>query len=98
MDLSFTGSLWRWQGNAPAAWHFVTLPEDVGAQVKFLTGKSKGFGTVRLKATIGETSWKTSLFPDKKSGSYLLPVKTDVRKAENLIDGQMIRVTLVLDV
>jgi hypothetical protein len=98
MDLTFTAPLWRWQGDAPAAWHFITLPEETGAQVKFLTGKTKGFGMVRLKATIGETSWKTSLFPDKKSGSYLLPVKADVRKSERLIDGQKIRVILVLDV
>jgi hypothetical protein len=97
MELNFTAPLWRWQGDAPAAWHFVTLSREIGAQVKFVTGKRQGFGTVRLKATIGKTSWKTSLFPDKKSGSYLLPVKTDVRKAEKLVVGQTVSVTLVLD-
>jgi hypothetical protein len=48
MKLNFSGAIWRWQGDAPAAWHFVTLPEEIGAQVKFLTGKTRGFGTVRL--------------------------------------------------
>ena len=98
MELTFTALLWRWQGDAPAAWQFVTLPEEIGAQVKFVIGKRKGFGMVRLKATIGKTSWKTSIFPDKKSGSFLLPVKADVRKAEKLVDGQSVKVTLVLDV
>jgi hypothetical protein len=98
MELTFTAPLWRWQGDAPAAWHFITLPEEIGAQIKFVIGKRKGFGMVRLKATIGKTSWKTSIFPDKKSGSFLLPVKAEVRKVEKLSDGQSVEVTLVLDV
>jgi hypothetical protein len=97
MEISFSSAIWRWQGDAPAAWHFVTLPEEVGAQVKFVIGKRKGFGMVRLKATIGKTSWKTSIFPDKKSGSFLLPVKADVRKSEKLVEGQSVKVTLLLD-
>ncbi len=94
MELEFNGKLWRWKGDAPAAWHFITLPEDVAGQIKFMTCKGRGFGSVRVKATIGVTSWKTSLFPDKKSGSFLLPIKADVRKAENLQAEQSISVQL----
>ncbi len=97
MEFEFKGKLWRWQGDAPAAWHFITLPEDVGGQIKFFIGKSKGFGSVRVKATVGDTSWKTSLFPDKKSGSYLLPVKLDVRKCERISDGDHVHVKLFVD-
>jgi hypothetical protein len=98
VTFEFTGTLWRWQGDASAAWHFITLPEEVGGQIKFMTGKSKGFGSVRVAAVIGDTRWKTSLFPDKKSGSYLLPVKADVRKSEGLTDGNHVQVQIVLDV
>jgi hypothetical protein len=98
MTLQFTGKLWRWKGDAPAAWHFITLPEEIGAQVKFFTGKSKGFGSIRVAVKVGGTRWKTSLFPDKKSGSYLLPVKADVRKAEGLMDGQAVPVQITCDV
>jgi Domain of unknown function (DUF1905) len=97
MELEFKEKLWRWQGEAPAAWHFITLPEEIGGQVKFFAGKGKGFGSVRVKATVGETTWKTSLFPDKKTGSYLLPVKADVRKAEKLQAGLDLSVRLQLD-
>jgi hypothetical protein len=96
MELNFTAALWRWQGDAPAAWHFITLPEEIGAQVKFFAGKGKGFGSVRVKAQIGTTVWSTSLFPDRKSGSYLLPVKAQVRKVENLKADMETRVTLEL--
>jgi hypothetical protein len=98
VKLAFAGTLWRWQGDAPAAWHFITLPEEVGGQIKFMTGKGKGFGSVRVAAVIGGARWKTSLFPDKKSGSYLLPVKADVRKTEGLSDGDQIQVKIILDV
>jgi hypothetical protein len=45
-------------------------------------------------ATIGKTQWKTSLFPDSKSGAYLLPVKSDVRKKENVTAENKVSVTL----
>ena len=41
-------------------------------------------------ATIGATTWKTSIFPDKKVGSFLLPLKAEVRKAEGIEVGDSI--------
>jgi Domain of unknown function (DUF1905) len=98
LNFAFKAVLWRWQGDAPAAWHFITLPADVAAQVKFFSGKSKGFGSVRVAAVIGTSRWRTSLFPDSKSGSYLLPVKAEVRKAEAMTVGTEIAVRIQLDV
>jgi Domain of unknown function (DUF1905) len=98
LTFTFTGKLWRWQGDAPAAWHFITLPVELGGQIKFFSGRKQGFGSVRVIACTGAARWKTSLFPDKTSGSYLLPVKADVRKAEKLQAGQDVPVRLVLDV
>ncbi|HWI05275.1 MAG TPA: DUF1905 domain-containing protein [Acidimicrobiales bacterium] len=37
--------------------------------------------------TIGGTRWSTSIFPDRKRGTYLLPVKKEVRAAEQLAAG-----------
>jgi Domain of unknown function (DUF1905) len=94
----FQAVLWIWKGDAPAAWHFITLPSDIGTQVKFFAGKGRGFGSVVVKAVIGETSWKTSLFPDTKTGSYLLPVKAAVRKSENILAGDNVRVRIDIEV
>jgi hypothetical protein len=49
---------------------------------------------VPVKATIGKTSWRTSIFPDSKSGSYVLPVKAGVRKKEKLEEGDTVALTL----
>jgi hypothetical protein len=97
MEFKFKAALWIWKGTAPASWHFITLPEDVGGQIKFFTGARKGFGSVRVKAKIGDTAWKTSLFPDSKSGSYLLPVKAMVRSAEAMAAGKTYEVAVTLD-
>ncbi|TIW13419.1 MAG: DUF1905 domain-containing protein [Mesorhizobium sp.] len=43
---------------------------------------------------IGRTKWTTSLFPDKASGSLLLPVKASVRQAESLKAGDAPIVTI----
>ena len=56
------------------------------------------FGAVRVRVTVGATTWSTSVFPDSKQGSYVLPVKKAVRVAEGLDDGDDVEVTLeVLD-
>jgi Domain of unknown function (DUF1905) len=52
-----------------------------------------------VRATVGETRWATSVFPDTKRKAYLLPIKRPIRIAENLEAGDTIDVILeiVLD-
>ncbi|MCD2173315.1 DUF1905 domain-containing protein [Rhizobium sp. C4] len=49
---------------------------------------------VKVRATIHETSVETSIFPDKNSASYLLPLKASVRKAARVAVGDIIRIRL----
>jgi Domain of unknown function (DUF1905) len=95
--LVFDAALWRWQGEGPAAWYFLTLPDEAAAEVKLATlGMRRGFGSVKVEAAIGGSRWSTSLFPDTRTGSYLLPVKVAVRRAEGLDAGSVARVSLTL--
>ena len=66
---SFEGELWRSSG-AGASWVFITVPAEISHQIRFLQGKTKGFGSIRVRCRIGESCWNTSLFPDKASGCY----------------------------
>ena len=52
-----------------------------------------GFGSLKVRATIGDTPFQTSLFPSKELG-WLLPVKASVRKAEAIAEGDAVSVTL----
>jgi hypothetical protein len=91
----FTAPLWLWNGKG--AWHFVTLPADESQIIKMAVPR-RGWGSVRVRAQVGDTLWSTSIFPDTKAGAYLLPVKADVRKAEGLAVGEPVTVMLSLDV
>jgi Domain of unknown function (DUF1905) len=81
----FKAEVWKYKFDGATAWHFVTLPKHISTEIKFLAADKKSpWGSLRVSAQIGKTKWNTSLFPDSKSGCYFLPVKADVRKAENL--------------
>ena len=95
LDFAFEAPLWRWKGGS---WHFITLPADISEDIKaFASEARRGFGSVRVSARIGETVWRTSLFPSKDLGAFLLPVKAAVRKAEGLAIDTDVRVALEVD-
>ena len=94
LDWHFTAKLWVYSGTG--AWHFVTLPVDVAEQIKFYREQRRGFGSIRVQVTIGSTQWQTSIFPDKASNSFVLPIKSAVRKQEALVVGQEVAVKIIL--
>lgn len=47
-------------------------------------GRSRGFGSIKVTARIGETSWKTSVFPQNKQSEWILLVSKKVMKLEGL--------------
>ena len=95
MTYSFRAPLWLYAGDA--GWHFVTLPSDIADEIDELAGPAhRGFGSRRVAVTIGATRWSTSIFPDRKAGSYMLPIKKQVRAAEQLVPGDAVEVGIEL--
>lgn len=98
-----TTPLWRWQSaTSPGAWFFVTIAGEVADAIRgaaisgqWLDGR-RGFGSAKVTARIGDTVWKTSVFPHRDSGGWLLPVKAAVRRAEALGEGDEVTVTVSL--
>jgi hypothetical protein len=89
----FRAELWEWEGKA--AWHFFSLPEDVTDEIdERHADDAGGFGSVKVEVTIGSSTWQTSIFPDTKRGTFILPVKKAVRSAEDLADGTTAEVHL----
>lgn len=99
ISFTFRAQLYLYHGDK-SSWTFVTLPADVADGIRFFTNaagtKRRGFGSVKVSLSIGETSWKTSVFPDKDSGSYLLPIKASVRNAEGISAGDEVDFELSL--
>lgn len=58
-------------------------------------GRRRGFGSVKVEAEIGGSRWSTSVFP-QKGGSWFLPVKKAICRAEDLAAGDAAEVRLRL--
>lgn len=94
MIIDFDAELWLWEARSDS-WTFVSLPVEASEDIRDLPGgPPRGFGSVRVRVTIGRTEWKTSIFPDSKRGAYVLPVKRAVRRAEGLEAGDLASVTV----
>jgi hypothetical protein len=87
--------VWLYPGKA--GWFFVTLPVDVAKDIDFyFVQEKKGWGSLRVKVNIGKTHWMTSIFPDKKSESYLLPLKAEIRKKEQIKENDVVKLSIEL--
>ena len=87
--------IWRATPPAKGAWHFMLIDARIASQIRAAAaGRSGGWGSVKVTATLGKTDWQTSLFPHKQSGGFMLPLKADVRKAEAVSEGDEIEVAL----
>ncbi len=94
--IATSGPIIKWSGDK-ASWYFVVLTGNVVGEINYAAlGRTGGFGSVKVHATIGDTTWQTSLFPDKARGGFVLPVKAAVRKAEGLSEGDQVDLTLAI--
>jgi hypothetical protein len=91
VSIEFSGEIWYWRG--PSPYYFVTVPAEQCRELKVIAGRvTYGWGMIPATVRIGATEWKTSLFP--KNGSYVVPLKDRVRKAEHLEEGDTVTVRL----
>lgn len=96
--VEFATELWIWDARRLDTWTFVSLPVDEAEEIKARTddGLRRGFGAIRVRVTIGGSTWKTSIFPDATRGSYVLPIKKSVRRAEALDPGDTAKIIVEL--
>jgi Domain of unknown function (DUF1905) len=97
--ISATGPVWQWFPAQPSAasWYFLKIDVEASAAIREAArGRSGHFGSIRVSAKIGGTHWQTSLFPNKESGGFLLPLKVAVRRAESLEVDDHVEVEITL--
>ena len=91
MIIEFEGPIIYWRG--PAPFLFVAVPEEPSRALKAISAAvSYGWGVIPVRAQIGKTEWKTSLFP--RQGRYLVPIKVSVQESERLDVGDEVRIRL----
>ena len=91
----FTAKVWEWDGTQ--AWHFVSLPKDLADLLKESFGhNARGFKSLRVEVKVSDEIWRTSIFPDSKRGTYLLPFKKDVRNRLDVGVGSRVKVGITI--
>ena len=97
MIVEFEGEVFRGAARLDSDWYFVALPLDLSEAVRETQTYRRGFGGVRVEASIGTSTWRTSVFP-QSDGAYVLPLKRAVRDREGIEPDGIVLVHLsVLD-
>ncbi|WP_036096320.1 DUF1905 domain-containing protein [Leptospira weilii] len=95
VTIKFQGTVWIYPGKG--GWHFLTLTSTASKEAKSILNKtSRSWGMIPVTAKIGVTSWNTSIFPEKNSTKYVLPLKADVRKKEKITVNQKVHASITI--
>jgi hypothetical protein len=95
-NFKVNANVWVYPGKA--GWYFVSIPEDITEKIDFYFSHAKrGWGSLRVKVDLGESTWKTSIFPDRKTNTYLLPIKSEIRMKERVTEGGSLDINLEIE-
>ena len=101
-QIEITAQITRWQGEK-AVYHLVSITGEPAETIalharlqRLEFGTRRGFGSVKVTAQIGDTGWKSSVFPQRKSSEWILLVSKKVMQAEVLSPGESVSLTLDL--
>ena len=86
----FEAELFRWASRREL-WVFAQLPEEVSEEIRLQPHPPAGFASVKVSVTLGGSRWSTSIFP-QADGTYVVPIKSAVRRAEGVELGDRVRI------
>lgn len=86
VSYAFDALLWKSEG--PGGWHFVSLPPEMSSEIRLhFQNEEQGWGRLSAAVTLGAIAWESALWFDTKRNTYLLPIKTEIRKKAGLTVG-----------
>lgn len=86
-----------WQHPSPGGWYFVSLPIEFSEEIRQnMKWQEEGWGRLKAKVKIRETSWDTAIWYDTKLGTYILPLKAVIRKKEKIKIGDIFEIEIIL--
>lgn len=82
----FFAKVWHYSSTGGmGGWWIVCIPKEMTKEIrenfKFL---EEGWGRLKIMAKIGNSQWATAIWFDTKLETYLLPLKAEIRKKENI--------------
>ena len=86
-----------WKHSATGGWYFLSLPIEFSEEIRQnMKWQMEGWGRMKAKAKIRETSWDTAIWYDTKLGTYILPLKAVIRKKEKIKIGDIFEIEIIL--
>ncbi len=86
-----------WKHNSEGGWFFVSLPLTVSKEIReSFKWQEEGWGRMKVLASINGVEWDTAIWFDKKHNTYLLPLKSEIRKKAALKLGDTIAVSVFI--
>lgn len=75
----------------------MSVPPEISKEIrKYLGSEEEGWGRLKAKAQIRDTEWQTAIWFDTKRNTYLLPLKSEIRKKEEIQTGTAVRITITI--
>jgi len=75
----------------------MSVPEEFTGEIRVHAMETpRGFGSVKVEATVQDFTWRTSIFPSKSSGGYFLPIKIEVLRKTGIVPEDEVTVALKL--
>jgi len=97
MSIAYQFSAVVWQYSQTGGWYFVSLPSDLATEIRELfKTQEEGWGRMKAKAKIRESLWDTAIWYDTKLGTYILPLKAEIRKKEKIEVGSILNIEVLL--
>lgn len=94
-ECSLKAKVWIYEG--AGGWHFVTVPKEQSSKINERFGAfHRGWGSIPVTVTIGKSVWRTSIFWEKR-GTYILAIKKQIRRNENIVSADIVKVNLLIE-
>ena len=95
MKIEFECEVRLWPANEK--FYLLAMPKELSQDIfEISDGLTNGWGSLKVEARIGTTVWRTSIFPDKKNGTFELPLKLLVRQKNDLKVGSIVQCEIEL--
>jgi len=89
IEYAFSAKIWH------SGWYFVSLPKEMAKEIREdFKCFEEGWGRLKAVAKIGNSEWKTAIWFDTKCQTYILPIKSEIRKREKIGADNEVKVTL----
>ena len=96
MQYTFTAKAYRYSTSADmVGWTIVSLPKEIATEIRDnFKCLEQGWGRMKATAKVGNSEWQTAIWFDTKQDTYLLPLKAAVRKKENIVLNESIKIVI----